>query len=254
MEGSSESKSPPSEGGEGTGMEGINKSDYGYDLFPERDGEFKKTVGGILMGYQGKEEYDKMKCEKNVYTCVKESKLVKLMLNALKASGCEIDLRRHIVCEVCDRSVSGGYDPELNQIVVCQNNSKNKGIVEGILTHEMLHMFDYCNNNIDFKNVDHLACTEIRAANLTHCSFTSAMLQGDVSPFNFKAKHQNCVKNKAVQSILAVRKVSVEEARAAVERVFPKCYADLEPIGRRVKAKTDDAGRAYSEGFLYGYV
>lgn len=30
----------------------------------------------------------------------------------------EIDLRRHIVCEVCDPKVSGGYDPELNQVII----------------------------------------------------------------------------------------------------------------------------------------
>jgi hypothetical protein len=28
----------------------------------------------------------------------------------------EIDLRRHIACEVCDIKVSGGYDPQLNQV------------------------------------------------------------------------------------------------------------------------------------------
>ena len=38
------------------------------------------------------------------------------MYRALKASGCEIDLRRHIACEVCDLKVSGGYDPMLNQV------------------------------------------------------------------------------------------------------------------------------------------
>lgn len=27
-----------------------------------------------------------------------------------------MDIRRHISCEVCDISVSGGYDPELNQV------------------------------------------------------------------------------------------------------------------------------------------
>ena len=42
-------------------------------------------------------------------------------------------------------------------------------------------MFDYCYNNLDFKNIEHLACTEIRAANLTHCSFISALEQGDAS-------------------------------------------------------------------------
>jgi len=30
-----------------------------------------------------------------------------------------VDLRRHITCEVCDPSVSGGYDPLLNQVAVC---------------------------------------------------------------------------------------------------------------------------------------
>lgn len=38
----------------------------------------------------------------------------------------------------------------------------------------MIHMFDYCTNDLDFKNVEHLACTEIRAANLAHCSFLGA--------------------------------------------------------------------------------
>lgn len=28
-----------------------------------------------------------------------------------------IDIRRHIACEVCDVSVSGGYDPMLNQVL-----------------------------------------------------------------------------------------------------------------------------------------
>lgn len=28
----------------------------------------------------------------------------------------EVDLSRHISCEVCDVSVSGGYDSELNQV------------------------------------------------------------------------------------------------------------------------------------------
>lgn len=51
-----------------------------------------------------------------------------------------IDLRRHISCEVCDESVTGGYDPDLNQIVVCQNTSKSCGFVQGVLTHEMIHM------------------------------------------------------------------------------------------------------------------
>lgn len=101
-----------------------------------------------------------------------------------------VDIRRHISCEVCDISVSGGYDPEMNQVVVCQNVARSEGMVQGVLTHEFIHMFDYCNNDLDFKNIDHLACTEIRAANLSHCSFLSAWSQGDASPFKIKQAHQ----------------------------------------------------------------
>nr|CAD7394946.1 unnamed protein product [Timema cristinae] len=197
---------------------------WGYDLYPERRGENYKP-----------------------------SPLVKLMMNALKSSGCEIDIRRHISCEVCDVSVSGGYDPIFNQIVVCQNVARKEGYIQGVLAHEMIHMFDYCRNDLDFKNIDHLACTEIRAANLTHCSFLSACTQGDASPINIRQKHQECVKTKATRSVFAVRNVTPEEARAAVERVFPKCYADLEPVGRRIRRNSNDMHRAYFEGPLYGY-
>ncbi|KAH8334380.1 hypothetical protein KR059_009289 [Drosophila kikkawai] len=255
--------------------DGTSPKDWGYDLYPERKGEtFKPKWTKVLFGMEGQENIDRFKCEQNVYWCVKNGPLVKLMMGALKSSGCPIDLRRHISCEVCDPTVTGGYDPKLNQIVVCQNMAKNKSMVHGVLTHEMIHMFDYCNNDMDFRNVDHLACTEIRAANLAHCSFLSAMFQGDASPFNVKQAHQvgemdmllyicskitlfpliqNCVKTKALASVLAVRNISKEDAIAAVERVFPKCYADLEPIGRRIRRNSTDQQKAYMEGPMYGY-
>ena len=90
---------------------------------------------------------------------------------------------------------------------MCQNVATTQPMVQGILTHEFIHMFDLCRHDLDFKNIDHLACTEIRAANLTHCSFFSASSQGDASLFKIKAAHQDCVKTKALFSVLAVRKV-----------------------------------------------
>lgn len=149
--------------------------------------------------------------------------------------------------------MSGGYDPVLNQVVVCQNIARTEGLVQGVLAHEFIHMFDYCENDLDFKNIDHLACTEIRAANLTHCSFMSSLVQGDSSFLAVKATHKNCVKSKALASVLAVRKVSLEEGIAAVERVFPRCYNDLEPIGRRLRRNSTDMHKAYFEGRYYGY-
>lgn len=74
----------------------------------------------------------------------------------------EVDIRRNIVCEPCEKVVTGGYDSELNQVVVCQNNARSSGVVQGILAHELLHMFDQCRAKMDLKNIDHLACTEVR--------------------------------------------------------------------------------------------
>lgn len=64
---------------------------------------------------------------------------------------------------------------------------------------------------------------------------------------------QDCVKSKALMSVLAVRNVTRDEAIEAVERVFPKCYADLEPIGRRIRRNSKDMHKAYMEGPMYGY-
>lgn len=64
---------------------------------------------------------------------------------------------------------------------------------------------------------------------------------------------QDCVKTKATYSVMAVRRVSKEEAAGVVERVFNRCYNDLEPIGRRIRRNSLDMHKAYKERFIYGY-
>lgn len=61
------------------------------------------------------------------------------------------------------------------------------------------------------------------------------------------------MKTKAVYSVLAVRKMEKEEAVRVVEKVFDKCYNDLEPIGRRIRRNSYDMQKAYKERFAYGY-
>ncbi|XP_008202847.1 mitochondrial inner membrane protease ATP23 homolog [Nasonia vitripennis] len=229
--------------------------DWEYsDLYPERRGnKHEKSWFRTMLGLDGKEDLDKIKCERNVYWCLRNSPLVKIMLGALKSSGCEFDFRRHISCEVCDSKVSGGYDPVLNQVVICQNVAKRKGYVQSVLTHELIHMFDYCKNDLDFKNIYHLACTEVRAANLAHCSFLSAWTYGTASPRNIKERHKECVRQKALTSVLALKNVTKDEALEAINKVFPKCYDDLEPIGRRCRRNSPEFNLALTEAPLYGY-
>lgn len=78
--------------------------------------------------------------------------------------------------------------------------------------------------------------------------------QGDASFIRIKKQHAECVKTKAIASVLAVRPdVGKEEASRIVDQVFDRCYADLEPIGRRIRRNSADMTRAYNERGNYGY-
>lgn len=90
-------------------------SKWGYDLYPDRTKNKNTGVIDYVLS-KGREPMEKIRCERNVYQCFKTSPLVKLMLGALKSSGCAVDIRRHISCEECAEGVSGGYDPVLNQV------------------------------------------------------------------------------------------------------------------------------------------
>lgn len=102
----------------------------------------------------------------------------------------------------------------------------------------------------------HFALLQIRAANFMHCSFSASFYQGLLPAFRLADTHRECVRAKALGSILGVRNVSREEAEAALDRVFDRCYADLEPAGIRPKKRTyqEDCRRAFQDAKYYGYV
>ncbi|XP_067930215.1 mitochondrial inner membrane protease ATP23 homolog [Watersipora subatra] len=233
---------------------------YGYEFFPTRDSEVEipkerswyRTTIDMLSGRWGKELNRSMLCQFRVIKCVEENTMVKLLLDALKSRGCEFKLSRHVSCEECGSFANGGYDSINKQVVVCSNNSTKQKRVCNVLSHELIHAFDDCRAKMDLSNIEHLACTEIRAANMMHCSMTSAMAESPARSWG-KQQQQQCVRWKARNSILSVRNVSKEEADAAVDRVFDKCYPDLEPLGRIPRDVTIDARRLYVEASLYGY-
>jgi len=116
------------------------------------------------------DEKDKINCEINVIKALSSSPRIRLLVQALNDSDCPFLPSRHVACSPCDQSLSGGYDDQANQVIICSNNCKTPEKVEEILSHELVHMYDYCTAKIDFSNPKHLACSEIRAATLTSCS------------------------------------------------------------------------------------
>lgn len=224
------------------------------ELFPDRRPRGNIITDSYLYRLVARNSYRKLKCEAAVKAITESSPMVKLMMAALRSSGCPLDVGRHISCETCNRGVTGGYDPTLNQVVICYNRIHTKGVIEGVLGHELLHAWDSCRAELDFNDLAHVACTEIRAANLFHCSILSGLFAGSVSLTNLSQAHGRCVKQKAVASLLAVRpELDRRRAWKIVDNVFDKCYNDLEPIGRRVRRGSADKERSYRERYFYGY-
>ena len=53
-----------------------DKTDYGYDLYPERQGgKYKPSFWEHFFLHEGENLSDQVTCEKNVYNCFKKSKL-----------------------------------------------------------------------------------------------------------------------------------------------------------------------------------
>ncbi|XP_045159812.1 mitochondrial inner membrane protease ATP23 homolog [Mercenaria mercenaria] len=237
--------------------------DYGFYFYPNRNpGKIAEEKPGFLSslktaglwGLWSHDPKNNVNCRMLVRQCVERNKRVQMMMRALKTHGCPVDLDRHIHCEPCKLKISGGFDFFTNQVVVCENNIKKEAPCCNVLSHEMLHAFDKCRAKFDINNVEHLACTEIRAANLFHCSLTSAYVNGEAKPWNIKERHMNCVKRKALTSVLLVRNITPEEADKVIDKVFSRCYNDLEPFGRRLRLWARDEERSLSEGILYGYL
>ena len=162
-------------------------------------------------------------CEISVLKALKSSHRVKTLVNALNSSGCPFVPHRHIACAPCDAPLTGGYDDTHNQVIICSNTCKGDQKVEEILSHELVHMYDYCTKKINFDQIEHLACSEIRAASLASCAKYN---------WNYRS-FEHCVKAKAAHSVAVMKKCRVDEAANHVEKVFSKCYEDLEPIGHR---------------------
>ncbi|XP_020651184.2 mitochondrial inner membrane protease ATP23 homolog isoform X1 [Pogona vitticeps] len=220
---------------------GEEEEDFGYDLFPERrrsEGKQKRSFvyGGFLTN---------KKCQAMLHIALATNPYAKVLLDAMKNSGCTVYRDRHFSCEDCDGCVSGGFDSSTSQIVLCQNNIHQQSHMNRVVIHELIHAFDHCRAQVDwFNNVRHLACSEIRAANLSgDCS-----LLNEIGRFKFglKQHHQVCVRDRAIRSILAVRKVSKEMAEKAVDEVFDSCFNDQEPFGR-VPYSRSDAKRVYQD-------
>ncbi|ORX67193.1 hypothetical protein DL89DRAFT_248882 [Linderina pennispora] len=179
-----------------------------------------------------KKAYDKdlkdcQQCEKWRNELLKTSPIVRFMSESLDKSGSHFGVDS-MPCMKCDEMRSGGFSTD-GVIQLCYNRLFSKGHLETTMAHEMVHAYDHVNYKLDWYNLEHHACTEIRAASLSgDCSWFQEMLRGNVG---FLKQHQTCVKRRAALSVRANPNCkSDKHAEAAVNKVFTSCFTDTRPF------------------------
>ncbi|KAF4701858.1 hypothetical protein FOZ63_027492 [Perkinsus olseni] len=174
--------------------------------------------------------FDRRKCEafsKKAFGWWK----VDILLNAFSAMNSPVDL----VCVRCPSNVthSAGFSPSKNTVWMCGNHFWNPFQFRRILAHELVHAFDFARAKIDTENVDHVACTEVRAANLSgECELWTKWTDyiGDDPLGNHMwSRKQRCVKDAALRSLTA-HGGNEKEAKDSIERVWSRCSKDHWPF------------------------
>jgi mitochondrial inner membrane protease ATP23 len=86
---------------------------------------------------------------------------VQFMLKHLKLARVDVP-PSHIPCLPCDLTHCGGFSPDAGAVVLCQGNFLNKKHMEHTIVHELLHMYDHAVFNVDWTDLRHHACSEVR--------------------------------------------------------------------------------------------
>lgn len=153
-------------------------------------------------------------------------------------------------------------------IVVCMNNVNNQDAVNQVLIHELIHAYDECRaKDLDWTKLDHHACSEIRAANLSgDCHMLREFSRGNLQLlgghevrsqgqghgerggvcfpllFFFWEREpsfqdwlatflQVCVRRRAQLSVAMNPSCrDPDEAKSAINRVWDTCYNDTKPF------------------------
>jgi len=110
-------------------------------------------------------------------------------------------------------------------IVVCQNRlSKGSRVdqqheMEEILTHELVHVYDVRQLQLDLRDCENLAYSEVRAARQAECSTLV-----DTSWYPYQSW---CIRQK---SLTATHNLFPQTGRQCINRVFDKAMADTRPF------------------------
>jgi len=131
-------------------------------------------------------------------------------------------------CVPCSNSAGTAHPPS-GHIFLCQGTHLNRKHMEDSITHELIHLYDHARFKVNWNDLRHHACSEIRANNLSgDCSYGREVQRGF---FAFTKHHQECVRRRAIVSV-RMHPGCPDDATAerVVNEVFESCVEDTRPF------------------------
>lgn len=167
-------------------------------------------------------------CEKQKEYMMEYSPVVTFMLKHLKMVGCDVP-KENVLCTPCDLTRAGGFENQRGAVVLCAGNFFSSKHMENTMVHELMHMYDQCRFKVDWSNLRHHACSEIRANNLSgDCRYSRELRRGFVA---FSKQHQACVRRRSIESVAQNPACpDVATAERAVNEVWDSCFSDTRPF------------------------
>ncbi|KAI0347986.1 metalloprotease ATP23 [Trametopsis cervina] len=174
-------------------------------------------------------ESQRQHCEKWKYDLLHYSPAIVFMFQQLRAIGSNVT-PDHLVCTPCAATQAGGFTPSNGSISLCQGLFLHKKHMESTIVHELVHMYDQTKFEVDWDNLRHHACSEIRANSLSgDCRWSREFF--DRFQTGFSKQHQACVRRRAVVSVRANPNCpDAATAERAVNEVWESCFNDTRPF------------------------
>jgi len=196
------------------------------------------------------EEADCQRCEAHKAILFQRSPMIRFLREQIQELGGDVspDVVR---CRRCTGFMAGGYSRD-HGILLCANVMRDRGHIEDVLSHEMVHAYDDLRFKWDHSSLRHAACAEIRASMLSgECRWAREAL--GKWQWKFTGQLQECVRRRAGISMRGrvlgakypelasagttwdqltekIREDVVNESNKAVNEVWSSCFKDTRPF------------------------
>lgn len=162
------------------------------------------------------------KCEKHLTKLLKSNSQIQFMFEQLEKRKCALPA---IKCSECTSDKASGFNPKSNEIILNKSITWKMTLADSI-NHELIHAYDACTTKLDWNNINHFACAEIRANALSgECRYSRELLKGYTG---FNKHFQDCIKRRSVIGLCSAGWDEVQ-AKIAVSNVWSSCFNDFAP-------------------------